>query len=133
MQTDQDLPDSDVKIPKEYEQEQRMESSMEALDVSIARLAIILGVPLNTDADIQRAMQEPQNNPALAGMEARLAQKHAELRALLIMRYDMEKRFSDEVGSQNTRQIMEEAAQHLNQRGFRPGADGVDLGDGKKV
>ena len=133
MQTDQDPPDSDVKIPKEYEQEQRMESSMEALDVSIARLAIILDVPLNTDADIQRAMQEPQNNPALAGMEARLAQKHAELRALLIMRYDMEKRFSDEVGSQNTRQIMEEAEQHLNQRGFRPGADGVDLGDSKKV
>ena len=133
MQTDQDPPDSDVKIPKEYEQEQRMESSLEALDVSIARLAIILGVPLNTDADIQRAMLEPQNNPALAGMEARLAQKHAELRALLIMRYDMEKRFSDEVGAQNTRQIMEEAEQHLSQRGFRPGADGVDLGDEPKA
>lgn len=130
---------------------QRMEGSMEELNARIARLAIALGVPLNTDQDVQHVMSKsfqqvapPQALPRAgdrreaqsthfkgldrrSGTDRRLAYKWEELRGLLVLRYGVEKTYVQQVGLDATRQIMTTAEQHLQRDGFRPGADGVDL------
>jgi hypothetical protein len=121
-----------------------MESSIEALNVRIARLAIGLGVSLQNEGEIARVMS--QQHPAAAvtterrdsperrgaartgsGPDRRMAQKMEELRGLLVLRYGVEARYVDEVGVAATRQILTEAEAHLVRDGFKPGADGIDL------
>lgn len=130
---------------------QRMEGSMEELNTRIARLAIALGVSLNTEHDVQHVMSKsfqqvapPQALPRAgdrrdaqptsfkgldrrSGTDRRLAYKWEELRGLLVLRYGVEKTFVQQVGLDATRQIMTTAEQHMQRDGFRPGADGVDL------
>jgi hypothetical protein len=121
-----------------------LESSIEALNVRIARLAIGLGVSLDNEAELARLMH--QQHPAspvaherrspsgavdtshlAANPDRRLAHKHEELRGLLVLRYGIETRYVDEVGVVATRQIMVEVEAHLERDGFKPGADGIDL------
>ena len=121
-----------------------MESSIEALNARIARLAIGLGVSLENEAELAQLMSH--NHPAssvaherrghagqadvthlTANPDRRVAHKLEELRGLLVLRYGMQTRYVDEVGIDATRQIMEEAEAHLERDGFKPGADGVHL------
>ena len=121
-----------------------MEASIEALNARIARLAIGLGVSLESEAEVARLMS--QNHPASpvaherrsgagqvdashmgANPDRRVAHKHEELRGLLVLRYGVEMRYVDEVGVVATRQIMVEAEAHLLREGFKPGADGINL------
>ena len=120
-----------------------MESSIEALNARIARLAIGLGVSLKSDAEVARVMNQrpvaavtnerrgiPERRDTLrtgAGTDRRVAHKREELRGLLVLRYDVETRYVDEVGVIATRQILVEAEAHMVRAGFRPGADGMDL------
>jgi hypothetical protein len=130
-----------------------MESSFEDLNARIARLAIGLGISLDTDHEVSRALgfhlapAEAQERRAptdrregnrantdrrgpehsSAGPELRIARKKEELRGLLVLRYSMETRYVAEVGVGATRQILLEAETHLMRDGFKPGADGVDL------
>lgn len=132
-----------------------MESSMEALNARIARLAIGLGVSLNSDHEVIRALSFHQvslesherrtpadrrelvrehadadrRELAHVGVSAdlRIARKLEELRGLLVLRYGVETRYVDEVGVVATRQILVEAEAHLVREGFKPGADGIDL------
>lgn len=122
---------------------QNMETSIEALNARIARLAIGLGISLENENEIASLMN--QNHPASAvtherrsvlelsaasehkGPDRRMAHKRQELRGLLVLRYGVETRYVDEVGVVATRQIMVEAAAHLVRDGFKPGADGINL------
>ena len=119
-----------------------METSIEALNARIARLAIGLGVSLETEAEIAHVMS--QKNPASlvtherrtaadsaahlgANPDRRVAHKREELRGLLVLRYGVETRYVEEVGVVATRQIMSDAEAHMVKDGFKPGADGIDL------
>ena len=122
---------------------QELESSMEGLNVRIARLAIGLGVSLQDEQELahvmsrvpvaavpveQRTSQElvlPDRE--LSGAARRKAHQWEELRGLLVLRYHAETRYVDEVGVLATRQILVEVEAHLERDGFRHGADGLHL------
>lgn len=119
-----------------------MASSIEALNVRIARLAIGLGVSLDSEVEVARAMSQTLAVSAVSherrtapgpsaashtGPDRRMAHKREELRGLLVLRYGVETRYVDEVGVVATRQILVEAEAHLVRDGFKPGADGIDL------
>jgi hypothetical protein len=120
-----------------------MESSLEALNARIARLAIGLGVSLKSDDDVASVMSRHQDatvsHERRVGLERRDAARTAsspdrriahlreELRGLLVLRYGVETRYVNEVGVTVTRQILVEAEAHLERAGFKPGADGVHL------
>lgn len=118
--------------------------SIEALNARIARLAIGLGVPLDTEAEIAQVMnrKSPASTVAHerrthhdgidvthlgANPDRRVAHKFEELRGLLVLRYGVETRYVKDVGADATRQIMSDAEANLVRDGFKPGADGIDL------
>ena len=119
----------------------QMESSLEALNARIARLAIGLGVSLTTEVEIARLMSRQQvllvsqerrlagerRDASRSGADRRLAYQFEELRGLLVLRYGVETRYVNEVGVVATRQILVEAEAHLVREGFKPGADGINL------
>ena len=121
----------------------QMEASIESLNARIARLAIALGVSLANDNDVADLMSEHQAPTVLherrvtsehaeaahasTSPEHRVAHQREELRGLLVMRYGVEKRYVDDTGVTVTRQIMVEAEQQLERRGFKPGVDGINL------
>ncbi len=120
-----------------------MERSIEDINVRIARLAIALGVSLESNEEVMQLMSQshivavscerrgvserrvaPRSD---AGPDRRLACQREELRGLLVLRYELVKHDLNEVGLVATRKIMGEAEDHLLRRGFKPGADGVDM------
>lgn len=129
--------------PAPEERLQHMESSIEALNARIARLAIGLGVSLKSDADVAQVMKRhpvspvlterrlaPDTHPASrtgSDMDRRMAHQWEELRGLLVLRYSVETRYVEQVGVLTTRQILVEAEAHLVRDGFQLGADGIDL------
>lgn len=133
-------------LPEGDPQNQRlhqMESSIEALNARIARLAIGLGVSLKSDDEVASVMSRHQvvrvsherrltldrrdASRTDSGADRRIAHQWEELRGLLVLRYGVETRYVDEVGVSATRQILVEAEAHLARAGFKPGADGIDL------
>ena len=133
-----------IEASSEQDRHERLQASLEALNARIARLAIGLGVSLDTDAEIAHLMRQKHPASPLAHerrsgtgpvdtshMEAnsdrRVAQKIEELRGLLVLRYGVEKRFVEDVGVEATRQILADAEAHLSREGFKPGADGLGL------
>lgn len=122
----------------------RREAFLADLNARIARLAIALHVPLQSDDDVVAAMQSLNDcaqDPVLQavaedyspehigehGAQRRLSGLRAELRGLLVMRYGVEQRCVEQLGVQATHQIMADAEAQLQREGFRPGADGVNL------
>ena len=121
----------------------QMEAAMETLNMRIARLAIALGVALDNEGELASLMGEehdasvPHERRVSAdpldvahahnGPECRVAHQRQELRGLLVMRYEVEKRYVDDAGITVTHQIMVEAEQQLERKGFKPGVDGIDL------
>jgi hypothetical protein len=110
---------------------QRMALSIEELNVRIARLALALGVSLQTEGELSYLLQEPpaqtDSHPFQSTPERRLASKWLELRGLLVLRYGVEKRYVDQVGANVTRQILVDTEAHMLREGFQSGADGIDL------
>jgi hypothetical protein len=97
----------------------RKGTALEALNKRIARLAIALGLQLDTDVGLREAMQ-PLAPPA--------PHHHAfqeELRGLLTLRYQMEKQLVDEVGSAAMHQMVSDVEQHMERLGFKHGVDGI--------
>ncbi|NVO06050.1 MAG: hypothetical protein HXX19_09040 [Rhodoferax sp.] len=97
----------------------RKEGALEALNMRIARLAIALDMELETDTGLQKALEpsvtlEPHQRPFLE-----------ELRALLTLRYHMEKQLLDEVGNQTLHTIVDDVEQHMERIGFKRGVDGI--------
>ncbi len=121
----------------------QMEAAIETLNMRIARLAIALGVALDNEGEVASLMGEEHDTTVLherrvsaehldsahahTGPECRVAHQRQELRGLLVMRYEVEKRYVDDAGVTVTHQIMIEAEQQLERKGFKPGVDGIDL------
>ncbi|NDP39847.1 MAG: hypothetical protein GZ093_14040 [Rhodoferax sp.] len=121
----------------------QMEAAMATLNMRIARLAIALGVALDNEGEVAGLMSEEHDTTVLherrvsaaphegghahVGPECRVAHQRQELRGLLVMRYEVEKRYVDDAGVTVTHQIMIEAEQQLERKGFKPGVDGIDL------
>lgn len=126
---------------------QRLESTetpFDALNARIARLAMVLGVSLETDIAITMLMSEhplqaisnerrlnssdltrPHNRH---GPDRRLAHKREELRGLLVLRYGAEARYVNQRGVIAMRQVLVESEANLVRDGFKPGADGLHAG-----
>lgn len=121
----------------------QMASAIEALNARIARLAIGLGVSLDSNDDVVSAMtwlapssvaQErrvaPERREVVRmdrGSGRRVAHQREELRGLLVLRYGVETRYVEQVGVIATQQILIEVEAHLVRDGFKPGADGINL------
>lgn len=126
MQTDQPSAED-----PQAERLQRMTSSMEAINARIVRLAIALDVSLQSNDEVLQVMSQ-QQVPAVSrqrqiSASLLMSNKREELRGLLVLRYDIETRYVDQVGVTATRQILIEAEEHLVRKGFNPGDDGIDL------
>lgn len=104
-----------------------LEKLLEQLDMSIARLALACGVSLDSEESINLAMRNPIESAHESSSEHEEQQLHEQLRGLLVLRYELEKRCVEEVGEQATRDLMAQAEAHLNALGFAPGSDGVEI------
>lgn len=128
-------------MPGTAAQLQRMENQLTDLNARIARLALALGVPLDTEHDVQAALTSLQP-PVIAierrvtadrrgasrgGSDRRRGASRLELRGLLVLRYGTELRLVEQVGVASTRQVLHAVEQRLEHQGFEPGADGVHL------
>ena len=121
-----------------------IEASFDALNARIARLAIALGVSLETDDAITTLMSEhplqavaderrlsaDRRSPSRTspGPERRMAHKREELRGLLVLRYGLETSYVNQHGVLVARQILMESEAHLVRDGFKAGADGPHAG-----
>ncbi len=116
---------------------QRMSESVEQLSARIARLATILGVDLQNDSEIHRVLNIDGGAPGgyerrrsasqPPGPERRKSNQQEELRALLVLRYSMSRRYVDRIGVQATRHVLVNAQEQMELDGFKPGASGADV------
>jgi hypothetical protein len=122
---------------------QQLETSIEALNVRIARLAIALGLSLQSEEDVAKVMQHhaalaprqerrgsavPSALPRTdSSIERRTAHTWEELRGLLVLRYDVQRHCVDQVGVTAARNILAGAEESLLRKGFKRGDDGIDL------
>lgn len=101
---------------------------MESLDVHIARLALALGVQLDTRTSLSEAMRDrPAEAPGSSHAAHRLDELRAELRGLMVLRDKLIAQCADELGPHAARQVVMEVESHLRANGFKPGADGIAL------
>lgn len=91
--------------------------ALEGLNTRIARLAIALGVGLESEAGLNAALHVADTQPPHPFQE--------ELRALLTLRLRMEKSLADELGEDALHQLVADVEQHMERRGFHHGVDGV--------
>lgn len=121
----------------------RVSASIEELNARIARLAIALGVSLDTPDSVERVIAEagtkvravppagmPDRRAARAphsGPDRRQTHKWVELRGLMVLRYGVERQTIENYGLDATRSLMTAASDHMTREGFKPGADGLDL------
>ena len=102
--------------------------SMGQLSERIARLSIALGVSLHKDADMARVMSQPQHlGEGQNASERRQSGRWRELRALLVLRYGLQKRCLDDAGAGVTRQMLSAHQDRMQRDGFKAGADGFHL------
>ena len=109
----------------------RMEISIEDLNVRIARLAIALHLDLSEDRHLHDLITSPNKyvSAGFWGGDAIQKNKIMELRALVVMRYGIEKKYSDLIGSDATSQLLLIAEEHMQSLGFPDGVDGLHLQD----
>lgn len=104
----------------------------EAINLRIVRLAAALDVSLQNEAEVNRVLNRRKNAMPVAidrriRADSSKAHKWEELQALLVMRYDLEVRYVDQVGIAATRQILIEAEESMMRKGFHLGDDGINL------
>ncbi len=115
----------------------RLEAKLEALNARIARLSILLGMPLAKPEDMKRILAlDPSVFPAhvtdrsaalQSDSEHRQAHEWQELRGLIVLRYELIAQAVDEFGPDLTGRIAVMVEESLELGGFAPGADGFDL------
>jgi hypothetical protein len=93
------------------------------LDKRIARLALSLGLMLDEAPDMARLMQ----HVSAEGAPLRQERSWQELRGLVLLRHEMEKRCVDLLGAATAGEMLLEIECQMAQFGFPPGADGLDL------
>jgi hypothetical protein len=108
------------------------------LSTRIARLAIGLRIPLNTETDVQDALNVLSDSPAPAierrvvehtvvSPERRTNQQRSELRGLLVMRFEAEAKMAGLVGAAMSRQVLESVAENMERHGFRAGSGDMQV------
>lgn len=114
------------------DQAQHLEQQFTSLNARIARLVMLLGARLESEADVQRLLG--RRLPAFADMQQgpapgqrRLLQEWEELRGLVAMRCGLVTHTLEHLGLELTRQLTDLAEQDLLRQGFKPGADGFEL------
>lgn len=146
MQTDKPAPPSAPHDEAVGAYLHRMEASLQGLNARIARLGIALGLSLDQPGVVERLIEQKLHpKPASAvpytgpdrranrlphtGPERRKNMLFEELRGLLVLRYEMERNFADQIGPNATLNMMEHASSNMSRNGFVPGADGMNLKD----
>lgn len=117
----------------------RLDGELQALQGRIVQLAIALRAPLETPADIERILQRPPA-PAVAterraqdgarnyrGPERRVSHLWDELRALLVLRYQLCSRLAAVVGAPAVRELLAAADAQLRREGFTQSTGGMKL------
>lgn len=114
----------------------RIKNSLADLNARIARLSIFLQLPLDTEAQLQQIVErthplfrlhDSQPAGAAAGSQQRQRQALEELRGLLVLRCKVMANLLSNLGLELTGQIANQAEDHLDRLGFKPGADGFRL------
>jgi len=125
----------------------RLRTSMQGLNVRIARLASVLHVALNDPMALDLLMATRQARPVVnerrtanvdlarvnVSADRRRSHLQEELRGLLVLRLQLGASSLNDNGLSVTLQAMTQAEEHLIRQGFEPGADGLDLNDFFKV
>lgn len=114
----------------------RIKNSLADLNARIARLSIFLQLPLDTEAQVQLIVKRAHPLFRLhdgrqagrgTGEQHRQANALEELRGLLVLRCKVMASLLDKLGLELTVQIANQAEDHLDRLGFKPGADGFRL------
>jgi len=117
----------------------RIEQAVEQLNSRIVRLAIALGIDLSDKHSLEQVLKEPAAGIALESrsgdhlhnsQQRRIAMETAELRGLLVLRYGIEQRLSQEMGYSGLQEILQHVEKHMESEGFARGADGLDVPGG---
>ena len=111
---------------------QRMRSLVEDINMRVIRLAIALDVQLQSEADVKRVLARRTvavsvETDRRTNSDSEKSRQWEELRALLVLRYELETRYVDQVGVGATRQILIDAEEHLVDKGFKFGDDGIGI------
>jgi len=120
--------DSPLRIKAQFD-----ESELVRLNERIARLALSLGVPLDTELDQQRLLSHEETLFSIAPGHADSAQHQHKrrdletLRGLLVMRCDLMTNMLHDLGLDVTFEIGSAVEEWLQRQGFKPGADGFLL------
>ncbi len=113
----------------------RAEGRLEELNQRIARLALLLGVQLDSPLAFERILKRqdphltPRGTSGVTAAEQRLSREWEELRGLLVLRCDLIAEDLSELGLASTLAITANVETRLLREGFGPGADGLDLFD----
>ena len=140
MSSSPDSSAADNDDPKLKLLERRVDSLGE-LNARIARLAMGLGLSLRQEPDIQRVItyQSPhvsverrsqsdrRTGARASSSDRRASRQWEELRGLVVLRYELELKYAQEMGASVTRDIFTEASARLTRDGFAVGMDGMDL------
>jgi len=122
----------------------RLAASLETITARIARIAIGLGVDMDNEQTLKDILSLPAAVPVAIDRrvaapdaqrtlphtaERRVAHLKEELRALVVLRYRLESTSIEQHGLNATRELLDQAHQHLMHQGFKPGADNWDAPD----
>lgn len=117
----------------------RLEAELRTLQGRIQQLALALRAPLQTEADVERILQRPPTTPVAVerrsegsarnyrGPERRTAHLWDELRALLVLRYQLCARLAVAVGAPAVRDLLAAADAQLQREGFSSTPAGMAL------
>lgn len=118
------------RLPALPDEEQRFESTLQALNERIARLSVALGVNLAERVQLQQVVhrdavmfQIHRVSPA----SIRHRRLLEELRGLLVLRCHLMAQSLPELGLDAIEHAAIDAEQQMLREGFEPGADGFDL------
>ncbi|MFM2348170.1 MAG: hypothetical protein RL654_2923 [Pseudomonadota bacterium] len=106
----------------------QIEKLCEELNLRIARLALMLGVSLDDETQLARMLAPvPRPNDRDSHSARHEADARTELRGLLLLRGELEKRCVDEFGPATAGEMLLDVEAAMVRHGFAPGADGMDL------
>jgi hypothetical protein len=105
----------------------QMSQLLQDLDAQIARLAHATGISLDDREGLREALRLQPGSADDSQAERRHQRAHLELRGLLVLRYDVIRKFTEQIGAEATRDLLVEAEGHLDAIGFAHGSDGLHL------
>lgn len=117
----------------------RLDAELQALQGRIVQLAIALRAPLDTPADVERILQRPPTSAVATerrsegggrnyrGPERRVSHQWDELRALLVLRWQLCSRLAAVVGAPAVHELLAAADAQLRREGFTQSTGGMTL------